>query len=157
MFAQHSFAFCFAPQLHVSDEFYVSDLVLTGTVLYAENVVDPTDPKGVTGTFYTMEVDATFRGKAPRLLKLYSENSTARFPMELHRRYVLFLTLDIGRNWVVDNCGNSGELSKAADTMSDLKELPLARNYIYGDVFGYGSPDAPCDPMQLTVRAAGFF
>lgn len=151
--AKDACAFCFAPQLRVSDEYYVSPLVLTGTVTISRNVVDPDDPDGWTGTFYTVQVDRVYRGTSPKSLVIYSENSTSRFPMELHRPYILFLTKDTEANWMVDNCGNSGEVSLSSTVMEQLKQLPLRQSFVYGDVYSWQSPDR-CTPMQLTLHSA---
>jgi hypothetical protein len=147
-------AFCFAPQLRVSDEYFISDLVLTGTITASRNIVDPTDPDGMTGTFYTVQMDKVYRGKAPKSLRVYSENSTARFPMETHKPYLLFLTKDSDRHWVVDNCGNSGQVSLSSAAMKQLKQLPLRNSYVYGDVYSY-DPSMKCGPMRLTIQSTG--
>jgi hypothetical protein len=147
------YAFCFAPQLQVSDEYFVSNLVLTGTVMTSRNVVDPADPEGWTGTFYTVRVDKVYRGNAPKTLVVYSENTTARFPMELHRPYILFLTKDTESNWMVDNCGNSGEMSLSFSVLEQLKQLPLRQSFVYGEVYSWQTPEH-CVPMQLTVHSA---
>lgn len=144
--------FCFAPQLRVSDEYFVSPLVLTGTVMASRNVVDPADPEGWTGTFYTIRVDSVYRGQAPRSMELYSENSTSRFPMELHRPYILFLTKGTESNWMVDNCGNSGEISLSSPVLEELKQLPLRQSFVYGEVYSWQYPNR-CAPMQLTVHS----
>jgi hypothetical protein len=147
-------AFCFAPQLRVSDEYFISDLVLTGTVMASRNIVDPTDPDGTTGIFYTVRVDAVYRGNVVKSLEVYSENSTARFPMEEHKRYILFLKKEPDKNWGVDNCGSSGQVSLSASTMKQLKQLPLRNSYVYGDVYSY-APSMKCGPMRLTIQSAG--
>ncbi len=153
-FGRDACAFCFAPQLRVSDEYFISDLVLTGTVVASRNIVDSKDPDDTTGTFYTVHVNAVYRGNAPKLLVIYSENSTARFPMKEHKPYILFLTRDSDKDWVVDNCGNSAVAALRPATMKQLKQLPLRDSYVYGDVYSYGS-SMKCGPMQLTIHSAG--
>ncbi len=145
-------AFCFAPQLRVSDEYFISDLVLTGMVTASRNIVDPEDPEGWTGTFYTVQVDTVYRGNAPKSLQVYSENSTARFPMEEHKLYVLFIDKGPDKNWTVDNCGNSGVVALIPATMKQLKQLPLRNSYVYGDVYSFG-PTGKCGPMRLTIHS----
>jgi hypothetical protein len=150
---RNAYAFCFAPQLRVSDEYFISPLVLTGTVTASRNVVDPEDPEGWTGTFYTIRVEKVYRGTEPKSLVVYSENSTSRFPMELNRPYILFLTKDTEANWMVDNCGNSGQVSLDSAVMAQLKQLPLRQSFVYGEVYSWQSPEH-CIPMQLTVHSA---
>jgi hypothetical protein len=147
-----AFAFCFAPQLEVSDEYYVSDLVLLGTVVGSKDLIDTSDPEGALGTYYTVRVDATYRGRRYRSLRIYSENSTARFPMEKGTRYVLFLKRDTQQNWTIDNCGNSGEIVSSSATIQQVMRLPLRQSFVYGEVYTWQNPDK-CSPMQLTLRS----
>jgi hypothetical protein len=154
---QQAFAFCFAPQLRVSDEYFVSDLVFTGTVLSQKDEKDPSDPEYTTGTFYTVRVDKVWRGSPSHRITLYSENTTARFSMSIHQRYVMFVTRAEGRKWVVDNCGNSGIASKSAKTIANLRQLPLKQSYIYGYVYHFGGgSESTCEPMKLTVHSSDF-
>jgi len=153
-FGREALAFCFAPKLRVSDEYFISDLIVTGTMTASRNIVDPADPEGWTGTFYTVQVDTVYRGNAPKSLEVYSENSTARFPMEEHKLYVLFINKDPDKNWTVDNCGNSGEVGLSAATMMQLKQLPLRHSYVYGEVYSY-DPSLKCGPMRLTIDSKG--
>lgn len=153
-FGGEALAFCFAPILRVSDEYFSSDLVLTGTVTASRNIVDPTDPESWTGTFYTVQVSTVYRGNAPKLLEIYSENSTARFPMKQHKLYVLFLQKEPDKTWGVDNCGNSGEFALSAATMAQLKQMPLKHSYVYGDVYSY-DPYFKCGQMWVTIQSKG--
>lgn len=118
-------AFCFAPQLRVSDEYFVSNLVLTGTVIGEQNVYDLTDKEYILETIYSIRVDSVFRGHPPTILKVHSENATDRYPMDLNQQYVLFLTKDSQSHWFVDNCGNSAQIANGSDTLKQLKQLPL--------------------------------
>jgi hypothetical protein len=153
--ARQSFAFCLGPQLRVSDEYYVSPLVLTGTVIGQKLEVAPDDPDGSTGTFYKVHVDKTWRGTPQQTITLYSENSTARFPMQQHKAYVLFVTRSPEGKWVVDNCGNSNQLPSADKTLAALRHLPLKQSFVYGEVYVYGqSSSASCPPMEVTITNA---
>ena len=71
---------------------------------------DPADPDGVTATLYVLKVLRSVRGHMPPGLALYSENTSARFPMEVGGRYLLFLSRDRNHRYFVDPCGNSGLL-----------------------------------------------
>jgi len=149
---RQAFAFCLAPQLLVSDEYYVSQLVFTGVVLSAHHVGDPNDVDFYTGTHYRLRVDHWYRGTHVDYVTLYSENSTARFEMEKQHRYLIFAN-KTEEGWFVDNCGNSVDISKSTAALNGLKKLPLHQSFIYGDVFPYSGP-MTCDPMQLTVHSA---
>ena len=150
---RQAFAYCLAPQLLVSDEYYVSQLVFTGVVLSERHVVDPDDVIGsYTGTYYRLRVNKWYRGTHVDYVTLYSENTTARFEMELHHRYVVFAN-KTKEGWFVDNCGNSVDTSKSTAALNGLKKLPLQQSFIYGEVYPFSGP-MTCDPMQLSVHSA---
>lgn len=147
-------AFCYAPQLRVSDEFYVSPVVLNGIVVNSRDLPDPADRDSITGTIYLFRVGHIYHGNVAATIKIYSDNSTARYPMDLNQRYLLFLTKDDKGRWVVDNCGNSKLWSQSAAVRRELNELPLKSSYIYGEVYPYSGP-MTCPPMRLTLRGSG--
>ena len=43
------------------------------------------------GDFYTVRVEELFRGKIPKTIQEFSENSSGRFPMKIGAKYVLFV------------------------------------------------------------------
>jgi hypothetical protein len=66
------------------------------------------------GAFYTLHVGRVFKGNPPPTIRLFSENSTARFWLFPGDRLVAFVSKDrfdppIGRQWTIDTCGNSRE------------------------------------------------
>lgn len=80
------------------------------------------------GAYYDVRVSRSFKGPAPATLRLFSENSTARFRFDVGSKHVLFVseeTFDgpIGRRLTVDTCGNSNELSRARPVTRRLREL----------------------------------
>jgi len=149
----HAHAFCFAPQLRVSDEYFVSNLVLTGTVIREQNIYDPADKEYILETIYSIRVDSVYRGHPPTILKIHSENATGRYPMDLNQQYVLFLTKDSQGHWFVDNCGNSVQTANGSDTLEQLTQLPLRQSFVYGEVYSYMEVDKKCEPMKLNLRS----
>ena len=143
-------AFCFAPPLEVSDEYFVSPLVVEAEVLSSRDVTDPTDRDSITGTFYRIRISRVYRGRPGDLKNVYSENSTGRFPMLLKHRYVLFLNRDPDHHWTVDHCGNSRLLPQGNDTVRQLRTLPLRQSFVYGDVYSYRA-EMTCPPIELTL------
>ncbi len=144
-------AFCFAPQLKVSDEYFTSSLVVVAEVISSKDRYDSQDRESIEGTFYRLRVDHAYRGTPNRELNVFSENTTARFSMDLNQNYVLFLTRDSQGNWTVDNCGNSGVVSKSAGVMHALLSLPLAHSFVYGDVYHWWPNAKPCTNMTLEL------
>ena len=70
------------------------------------------------GAWYDVQVTRTFKGKPPLRLRLFSENSTARFSLNKGERYLLFVTEEafdapIGRALTADTCGNSARVNRA--------------------------------------------
>lgn len=149
----HACAFCLEPPLRVSDEFYTSPLVLTGTPISSRHFSEKTGADAVDGILYTVRVDHDFRGNPGSSVEVFSEDSSGRFPMDLHQRYLLFLSRDDNR-WFVDSCGNSGLLSQGAKALNAIRRLPLQSSFIYGQVYTRNKP-AICAAMKLTVHSSG--
>ena len=68
------------------------------------------------GAWYDVQVTRTFKGKPPLRLRLFSENSTARFWLNKGQRYLLFVTEEafdppIGHALTADTCGNSAKVN----------------------------------------------
>jgi hypothetical protein len=76
------------------------------------------------GAYFDVRVQRRFKGNPPGHLRLFSENSTARFFMNKGKSYLLFVTdgefdPPISRALTVDNCGNSD----AATRRSLLRQI----------------------------------
>jgi hypothetical protein len=80
------------------------------------------DQEGVT---YTVRVDEPLRGQLPKTIRLFSENSSGRFPMELGTKYLLFVYRDRDRV-SVDNCGNSEVYSVSSPKLREVRRLKAA-------------------------------
>ncbi len=84
------------------------------------------------GAYYDVRVLKSFKGEAPLTLRLFSENSTARFWFNVGSKHVLFVSKEtfdppIGERLTVDTCGNSQSLSKASRLLGELRQLASAR------------------------------
>lgn len=79
------------------------------------------------GTRFDVRVIQTFKGRPQKTLQLFSENSTARFWLDVGREYVILATEEtfdapIGRGLTLDTCGNSPKLrTKAGPMIEKLK------------------------------------
>lgn len=116
-------AVCPRGKLTVRDEYRGSDVVVVGTVVRATAV--PVSRDFQEGTAYLVRVNETLKGKAPAQLRLFSENSGARFPMRVGTKYLLFI--DHLERSVIDNCGNSGTVAmrrRALATARRLRQSP---------------------------------
>jgi hypothetical protein len=65
-------------------------------------------------TDYTFKVDRQLKGKPVKSLLIKSENTSAGFPMDAQRTYLIFVSQRADKSWYVDNCGNSAPMSRKA-------------------------------------------
>lgn len=110
---------CLLSDYSVSAEFRRSESVLEGTVLS----VRPLSTSGdLVRTRYEIAPHHVFKGHPSGLLRIYSENDSGRFPMDIGESYVLFIYRDDGRARV-DPCGNSVLVANASKTLTRIKRL----------------------------------
>jgi len=108
------------PEIRANGEFFKSDAVFIGTVLSIRETPD-TD-KDVGGWFYRLNIEELFRGPNLKVITVYTENSSARFPLEKGRKYLLFAFKQNGRLEIF-GCGNSALSSEASDALNRLRNL----------------------------------
>lgn len=106
----------------VQKEFRDSKVVFVGSVISSKNVSSPDDPSGVDYTIYSLKVERPFKGKTERVVKVSSENTTSRFPMDTGKSYLVFL-YNYGDGYFVDNCGNSGEELESKSAIEEIEHL----------------------------------
>ena len=112
-------ASCPRGKVTARDEYRGSDVVVVGTVVRATPV--PLSRDFQEGTAYLVRVSETLKGKAPAQLRLFSENSGARFPMRVGTKYLLFI--DHLERSVIDNCGNSGRVATRRKALATVRRL----------------------------------
>ncbi|WP_157971336.1 hypothetical protein [Dyella sp. C9] len=104
----------------VSEEYAAAPWVLIGRVTATRDVESPDDPGFYGWTIYDVEVVETLKGLPPHRIKLQSENTSARFPMDNGKQYLLFVRFHteetaggerLPQNYI-DNCGNSGAVEE---------------------------------------------
>lgn len=84
------------------------------------------------GALYEIKVIRMIKGRPVPRLALFSENSTARFWLEVGKEYLFFVseeTFDdpIGRRLTIDTCGNSAPLAAAKDVLKLLAHTGKGR------------------------------
>ncbi len=129
LFPQSVHASCPVPGLRPSGEYYKSDVVFTGTVIS----VRYTD-SDVGGWFYRLRVGKVFKGPLQHEFTVYTEDSSARFPLTKDETYLLFSYKRHGRLEIFD-CGNSALLSKAAASIRSI--VDIRRSPSYGVIEGW--------------------
>jgi hypothetical protein len=105
----------------VQEEFSASQYVVTGTVTGQKLVPDPEDKDGLLATIYGFKVERRFKGEI-RDIKITSENTSGRFPLDIGKRYLLFVHND-GAEYYVDSCGKSGRLKNSYRVVRKLQAL----------------------------------
>ena len=79
------------------------------------------------GAYYDLAVSQAFKGRPGGRLRLFSENTTARFRLEPGERHLLFVLTDtfevIGAKPTIDACGNSGSMDSAQGALSVIGRL----------------------------------
>ncbi len=123
-FAVASAATCLAQcqgnRVSVSQEIHEAGSTIVGTVEYAQPT--PDSSFHLDGVNYTIHVDRVIKGKlvSTDVMKVFSENSPTKFPMQVGKQYLLFVHLNYN-TYEVDNCGNSGLLE--ASNIENFKQL----------------------------------
>jgi hypothetical protein len=84
------------------------------------------------GAYYGIEISRAFKGKPPVDLILFSENSTARFWLDIGQEYLFFVTEDdfgqpIGSKLTIDTCGNSAVVEKAEPALKMVESLSRSK------------------------------
>jgi hypothetical protein len=121
VFAQTSFAMCLdGRHPSVEQELKSSAIVAVVQVSGGRDIPDPSDPDGISSTFYDVAIIKTFKGFPGHRIKLTSENTSSRFPMDIGKKYLVFVT-KMSELYFVDSCGNSRELSRSGAAMDFLK------------------------------------
>ncbi len=84
------------------------------------------------GAYYDVQILKVFKGRPATQLRLFSENSTARFWLTMGTDYLLFISTEpfdppIGQALTIDTCGNSALVSKAAAALRIVKGLTKSK------------------------------
>jgi hypothetical protein len=116
----------------ISEEYASTPWVFIGRATTSRNVASPDDPGFYDWTIYDVEVIEAFKGKLPHRVKLLSENTSGRFPMDAGKAYLLFVShspmIELAGNEKlpqdhVDNCGNSGAVKDVETTIRTVRAL----------------------------------
>jgi hypothetical protein len=138
-------AVCSEPKIRVDDEFFVSELVFSGTIV-ADRKVGLASDGAYDGHDFSWRINEVYRGavRAGELVHTYSSDDSARFPWDAEdghqvgRRFLIFTFPDSEHKGqlAVDDCGNSALLSKAARTIAEIRTLPNGHGgLLYGEMF----------------------
>jgi hypothetical protein len=152
-------ALCFTPEIRVDDEFFVSDLVVTATLIHDQKLGMNKDGN-YTGHDFTWRVIHVYRGgiKPGEPFVTNSENGSGRFPFDAEERhvsagpYLLFAFKDKAA-YAIDSCGNSKPVSQAQRVLREIAQVGRSPD---GMIYGGLSPGpSGLDPTLVTVTVIG--
>ena len=95
-------------------------VVAIGTVVSRKDVPPPSSNDDE-GTVYGFKVEETLSGARYKTINLFSPNNSGRFPMDIGRKYLVFVTKD-HRVFSVSNCGSSGELPEQSAIVEAVRK-----------------------------------
>ncbi len=152
-------AFCLTPKIRIDDEFFVSDLVVTATLIHDQKL-DMDKDGFYTGHDFSWRVIHVYRGKIrpDQTFVTHSGNDSGRFPLDAEEShvnpgpYLLFAFKDKSV-FAVDNCGNSKPVSQAERTLREIGQVGKSPD---GIIYGRLLPGPiGLDPTLVTVSAIG--
>lgn len=110
------------------------------TWLGADGKPEPLEPPFQNGSprpwgfdpYFNIEAIKALKGEPPRQLRLFSENSTGRFWLDVGTRHVLFITEEkfdepIGQSLTMDTPDNSIPILKAIKLLRALETLSKSK------------------------------
>ena len=100
--------------------------VVIGTVTSVKEGPAPFEGEDGEGTVYQLRVGETLRGQHRKTFALFSENTSARFPMVVGRKYLIFVHKH-DAVFYATNCGSSGDLSDRSEVVSQLRKGSVRR------------------------------
>jgi hypothetical protein len=116
---------CLDPKLTTAKEFAKAPLVVVGVATESQDVPDPEDTSSSIYTIYVVKVTQVFKGHVSKKpIWIFSDNTSARYPMDVGKPNLLFIWHDRG-TYFVDNCGNSGPLDEQKTEFEQVKALAL--------------------------------
>jgi len=146
----------------IREEYRSTYMVLVGRVV--ARATTPAQGDFYDGDTYTVIPLRVLKGNPGSKVTLFSENSSGRFPLDVHREYLLFAYRNGGR-LMVDNCGNSDVMPRAKNALAQtaaaatqgshsqaaLKRLHEANPKVSWNVASDKTADFDCDGKADTV------
>ena len=142
---------CALPQPRlVRAEYSQSDAVVIAHLVNSQHI-DPKDDQD--DYLYTFQVEKVLRGSIPNQFVFWDENSSGRLTFDIvqGRKYLLFVkhwaerprrTADEKGWWTADGCGNSGDVSKPAQTLKEIQRISSLHDALITGQVGLSSPVA---------------
>jgi hypothetical protein len=113
-------AACYSGHPTVGAERRESKFVISGRSLASRDAMSSDDPAIVGKTIYDVAVLKTYKGAPGRTISITSVNTSSRFPIDVGKVYILFIS-EYGGDYFVDSCGNSGEIAEKKTVLNELE------------------------------------
>lgn len=151
-----SFGVCSRPDPTVRCEFLNSTAVFTGTVISTrDEPARGTRPDDNDGWIYTLTVQRRFRGSFSNTIEVYTENASARYPLDNGKQYLLVAFRYRGRLQIL-GCGNSALLSDAKKSIELLEKIKIPEDaVIEGRISFSGMPDTGAHTAGILIVIKG--
>ncbi len=114
------FATCLNGNPSLEQEFQGATMVFVGRVDSEEFTSESSNY--LDGTTYTLHVEEMLRGSRQKTVRIFSENTSGRFPLQVGASYLIFAHKELDR-LQVDNCGNSGEVPERTEALALLRAM----------------------------------
>lgn len=150
-----SFGVCSQPEPTVRCEFLNSAAVFIGTVVSTRNEPAGSGVDDNDGWIYTLTVQRRFRGALSKTIEVYTENASARFPLDNGKQYLLFAFKFHGRLQIF-GCGNSALLLDAKKSIQELERIKIPEDAVIQGRIGFGeTPDSEGHKPRMVVIISG--
>jgi hypothetical protein len=150
-----SFGVCSQPEPTVRCEFLNSTAVFIGIVVSTRHEPAGSGVDDNDGWIYTLTIQKRFRGAFSKTVEVYTENGSARFPLDNGKQYLLFAFKFQGRLQIFD-CGNSALLLDAKKSIQELEKIKIPEDAVIEGRIGFGeTPDAEGHKPRMVVIISG--
>ena len=119
-FATGSSAVCLSDKPSVKSEYENNEAVFVGKVVDEAYLSD--DQGFYTALLYSIKVQYTYKGKQSDILVAFNNMDSGRFPMDVGKEYLIFTDASYSPI-IISSCGNSKEVSNAAEAIAEVNKL----------------------------------
>ncbi|HUN58911.1 MAG TPA: hypothetical protein VMU41_12420 [Candidatus Binataceae bacterium] len=151
-------AFCLQPDPpRVCSELFTADSVFVGTVVSSKYIPNET-PDGYDGWTYRLKVAKVYRGPRKKIISVFTENASAKMPLTVGDKYLLFAAYHASYGLEIYGCGNSGEFPHARATAIEVERvLRNAKFASTGNIGGlvqtYGAGGDPLPAVKMIAQS----
>jgi len=158
----YAYAICTHPEPLAKTKYSRADDVFLATVLavrYGPSIYGPYareegDEEDKSGTFYTVNIEKTFRGQQKNTLEIYEENASSRMGLSVGHSYLLYLT-KTRNDYLQGSCYDAVDSGDPGfnDQINVVERLSVSGKSINGsEIRGYVAEENPFGNALNGVR-----